>query len=160
MELDTCALWLDSYWVRLLLNCGNRNVSVNVHHLILGSNGTNHGVEIHADVVEYATERLHQFIKTNPAIDEYEFCMPQFTQGNCLSLASNSRRYHRVYCGAACPETYELYMKHLLEIGGILVMPMNDQLLQVRRLAENSWTAVSMLPVEAQCPSITWPTAR
>jgi len=113
----------------------------------LGSNGTNHGVEIHADVVEYARERLHQFIKTNPAIDEYEFCMPQFTQGNCLSLASNSRRYHRVYCGAACPETYELYMKHLLEIGGILVMPMNDQLLQVRRLGENSWTAVSMLPV-------------
>jgi len=38
-------------------------------------------------------------------------------------------------------------MKQLLEIGGILVMPINDQLVQVRRLAENSWTVTNLLSV-------------
>lgn len=33
----------------------------------------------------------------------------------------------RVYCGAACPIEHENYMKNLLKIGGILVMPLNDQ---------------------------------
>jgi hypothetical protein len=103
--------------------------------------------EIHADVVEYPRERLCQFIKTNSAIDEYECCIPQFTQGNCLSLAFNNRRYHRVNCTAAFPETYELHVKHLIEIGGNLVMPMNDQCLQVRLMGENSWTVTSMLHV-------------
>jgi len=36
---------------------------------------------------------------------------------NCLTLASNSRRYSRVDCTAACPDTYEVHKKHLLEIG-------------------------------------------
>ena len=33
----------------------------------------------------------------------------------------------RVYCGAACPLEHENYMKNLLRVGGILVMPLNDQ---------------------------------
>lgn len=115
--------------------------------LILGSKGVNHGIEYHSDVIEYAQERLQSFMKDNPAIDEYEFCVPQFQHGNCLSLGTTNRRYDRVYCGAACPELYENYMKQLLEIGGILVMPMNDHLLQIRRVEENSWTTNSVLSV-------------
>lgn len=115
--------------------------------LILGSKGINHGIEYHSDVIEYAQERLQTFLKNNSAIDEYEFCVPQFQHGNCLSLGNTSRHYDRVYCGAACPELYENYMKQLLEIGGILVMPMNDQLLQIRRVEENGWTINSVLSV-------------
>jgi len=115
--------------------------------LILGSRGTNHGIELHSDVIDYALERLQAFIKNNPAIDEYEFCVPQFKHGNCLSLASTNRLYDRVYCGAACPELYENYMKQILEVGGILVMPVNDHLLQIRRVEENNWTINSVLSV-------------
>jgi len=115
--------------------------------LILGSKGVNHGIEFHSDVIEYAQERLQAFIKNNSAIDEYEFCVPQFQHGNCLSLGTTNRHYDRVYCGAACPELYESYMKQLLGIGGILVMPMNDHLLQIRRVEENSWTINSVLSV-------------
>lgn len=115
--------------------------------LVIGSKGVNHGIEYHSDVIEYAQERLQSFMKDNPAIDEYEFCVPQFQHGNCLSLGTTNRRYDRVYCGAACPELYENYMKQLLEIGGILVMPMNDHLLQIRRVEENSWTTNSVLSV-------------
>ena len=115
--------------------------------IVIGSKGINHGIEYHSDVIEYAQERLQTFLKNNSAIDEYEFCVPQFQHGNCLSLGNTSRHYDRVYCGAACPELYENYMKQLLEIGGILVMPMNDQLLQIRRVEENGWTINSVLSV-------------
>lgn len=107
----------------------------------------NHGVEIHEDVISFAQGKLHDFIMEYPAMDEYEFCRPQFVLGNCLTLSSSNRRYQRIYCGAACPEQYETYMKHLLQVGGILVMPMNDQLLQVRRKTETLWTTNSVLSV-------------
>ncbi|KAI9555232.1 hypothetical protein GHT06_017747 [Daphnia sinensis] len=115
--------------------------------LIIGSRGVNHGLEIHQEVIDYAHEKLQAFIKGNPAIDEYDFCIPQFEQGNCLSLAATDRRYDRIYCGAACPEVYNNYIKQLVDIGGILVMPVNDELLQIRRTDENSWSVNRVLPV-------------
>ena len=53
------------------------------------------------------------------------FCF--FFSGNCLLLSSGCRSYDRVYCGAACPPEHENYMKNLLKVGGILVMPLDDQ---------------------------------
>lgn len=114
---------------------------------MVGSRGINHGLEIHPEVIEYAYEKLQAFVKLNSAVDEYDFCVPQFALGNCLSLASTDRRYDRIYCGAACPEVYNNYIKQLVEVGGILVMPVNDELLQIRRNDENSWTINRVLPV-------------
>ncbi len=98
-------------------------------------------------MIDYAHEKLQAFIKMNPAVDEYDFCVPQFEQGNCLSLVTTDRRYNRIYCGAACPEVYNNYIKQLVEIGGILVMPVNDELLQIRRTDESSWSVNRVLPV-------------
>lgn len=114
---------------------------------MLGPHGVNHGLEIHSDVVEYSQEKLHEFIQSSPTIDEYEFCIPQFEVGNCLSLATTDRRYDRIYCGAACPESYNDYIKQLLAVGGILVMPVNEQLLQIKRKSSNQWEVNSVLPV-------------
>jgi hypothetical protein len=47
--------------------------------------------------------------------------------GNCLQLPTDCMLYDRVYCGAACPPEHENYIKNLLKVGGILVMPLNDQ---------------------------------
>lgn len=52
----------------------------------LGSYGINHGVELHADVVEYALEKLDEFMHTSHALDEYEFCKPKFVVGGLISL--------------------------------------------------------------------------
>lgn len=87
----------------------------------------NHGVELHVDVVDYARERLEDFKRKCEAFDEFEFSEPVFVSGNCLLLNSECRLYDRVYCGAACPPEHENYMKNLIKIGGILVMPLNDQ---------------------------------
>uniref|UniRef100_A0AAR5QIA0 Uncharacterized protein n=1 Tax=Dendroctonus ponderosae TaxID=77166 RepID=A0AAR5QIA0_DENPD len=48
--------------------------------LILGINGINHGIEIHADVIDYAHQRLEDFKKFSGAIDAFDFCEPKFMQ--------------------------------------------------------------------------------
>ncbi|CAH1115477.1 unnamed protein product [Psylliodes chrysocephalus] len=116
--------------------------------LILGSYGVNHGIEYHKNVVVYANKKLEDFKKNSGAIDEFDYCEPKFIHGNCLCLTTDcNAQYDRVYCGAACPEQYETYMKNLLKVGGILVMPLNDQLMQIKRTSLTNWEVRSLLPV-------------
>ena len=92
-----------------------------------GPYGINHGIEIHSDVVEYSRMKLDEFKTLCDVFDEFEFCEPKFVVGNCLLLHGSGQLYDRVYCGAACPQEHENFMKNLLKIGGLLVMPVNDQ---------------------------------
>ncbi|GFY58383.1 protein-L-isoaspartate O-methyltransferase domain-containing protein 1 [Trichonephila inaurata madagascariensis] len=94
--------------------------------LVLGPYGTNHGIELYGEIVDFAYERLDDFLKHSNAVDEYEFCEPTFMVGNCLTLDS-SLQYDRVYCGASCPAEYEPYIKNLVKVGGILIMPLNEK---------------------------------
>ena len=93
---------------------------------LAGPYGINHGVELHEDVVEYAKGRLDYFCRKSEWFDDFDFCEPTFIVGNCLQLAPG-HLYDRVYCGAACPSAHASYMKNLIRVGGILVMPLNDQ---------------------------------
>ncbi|CAG9861923.1 unnamed protein product [Phyllotreta striolata] len=116
--------------------------------LVLGSYGVNHGIECHGDVVHYANRKLDDFKRHSGALDEFDYCEPKFVHGNCLCLTSDcNSQYDRVYCGASCPEQYETYMKNLLKVGGILVMPLNEQLVQFKRTCTDHWEARSLLPV-------------
>ena len=36
-----------------------------------GPFGVNHGIELHADVIEYAYQKLDSFIKTSDSFDKY-----------------------------------------------------------------------------------------
>ena len=72
-------------------------------------------------------ERQQYFKKNSISFDEFEYCDPQFVNGNCLQLVPDGHLYDRVYCGAACPPEHENYMKNLVRVGGVLVMPLNDQ---------------------------------
>lgn len=57
----------------------------------------------------------------------FEFCEPSFVVGNCLEIAPESKQYDRVYCGAGVQKDHEDYMKKLLKIGGILVLPLEEK---------------------------------
>lgn len=57
----------------------------------------------------------------------FEFCEPSFVAGNCLDIPLESRQYDRVYCGAGVQKEHEDYMRNLLKIGGILVMPLEEK---------------------------------
>ncbi|GAB6021495.1 hypothetical protein CHUAL_004101 [Chamberlinius hualienensis] len=115
--------------------------------LILGTFGINHGIELHKDVVDYANQKLSEFLEKSIAVDEHDFCPPQFVVGNCLNLGSDSPLYDRVYCGAGCPPEHENYIRNLLKVGGILVMPVSDQLLQVTRTDTTKWEVKRILQV-------------
>ncbi|XP_068605154.1 protein-L-isoaspartate O-methyltransferase domain-containing protein 1 [Brachionichthys hirsutus] len=115
--------------------------------LIVGPFGVNHGVEFHKDVVEYAREKLDEFIKNSDSFDKFEFCEPVFQVGNCLEIAPDSHQYDRIYCGAGVQKDHENYMKVLLKIGGILVMPIEDQLTQITRTGQCSWESKNILAV-------------
>ncbi|EEC09856.1 protein-L-isoaspartate(D-aspartate) O-methyltransferase, putative [Ixodes scapularis] len=115
--------------------------------LILGPYGVNHGVELHEDVVLYARRKVAEFMRGTEALDEHEFCEPRFVVGNCLAL-DPGRRYDRVYCGASCPPEHCAFVKGLVKVGGILVMPFNDQASgRVKRTGESSWQEKNILPV-------------
>lgn len=60
-------------------------------------------------------------------LHRFEFCEPVFVVGNCLEISTDSHQYDRIYCGAGVQKDHENYMKVLLKIGGILVMPIEDQ---------------------------------
>ncbi|XP_029561056.1 protein-L-isoaspartate O-methyltransferase domain-containing protein 1 isoform X1 [Salmo trutta] len=115
--------------------------------LIIGPFGVNHGVELHTDVVEYAKEKLDDFIKNSDSFDKFDFCEPIFVVGNCLEISSDSHQYDRIYCGAGVQKDHENYMKILLKVGGILVMPIEDQLIQITRTGQCSWESKNILAV-------------
>ncbi|XP_007903408.2 protein-L-isoaspartate O-methyltransferase domain-containing protein 2 isoform X1 [Callorhinchus milii] len=124
--------------------------------LILGPFGVNHGIELHDDVVEYAYQKLENFIKTSDSFDKFEFCEPSFVVGNCLEIASDSRQYDRVYCGAGVQKDHEEYMRNLIKVGGILVMPLEEKLTKITRTGLNTWEtekilAVSFAPLIQPC---------
>ncbi|XP_011698416.1 PREDICTED: protein-L-isoaspartate O-methyltransferase domain-containing protein 1-like [Wasmannia auropunctata] len=114
--------------------------------LLIKQHGVNHGIELHEDCLKYAYERLEEFKQTSLALNEFDFCEPVFIQGNCLSVIPG-RQYDRVYCGAACPESHEAFIKQFVRVGGVLVMPYKDQLLRLHRVDENTWLQNTMLPV-------------
>ncbi|MCJ8728444.1 hypothetical protein PDJAM_G00004610, partial [Pangasius djambal] len=115
--------------------------------LIIGPFGVNHGVELHKDVVEYAKDKLEDFIKNSDSFDKFEFCEPHFVVGNCLEISSDSHQYDRIYCGAGVQKDHENYMKVMLKVGGILVMPIEDQLTQITRTGQSSWESKNILAV-------------
>ncbi|KAM3872430.1 protein-L-isoaspartate O-methyltransferase domain-containing protein 2 [Diretmus argenteus] len=115
--------------------------------LILGPFGVNHGVELHADVIEYAYQKLDYFIKTSESFDKFEFCEPSFVAGNCLEIPPESRQYDRVYCGAGVQKEHEDYMKNLLKVGGILVLPLEEKLTKITRTGLNTWETKKIISV-------------
>ncbi|XP_053873533.1 protein-L-isoaspartate O-methyltransferase domain-containing protein 1 isoform X3 [Malaclemys terrapin pileata] len=90
---------------------------------------------------------MESFIKNSDSFDKFEFCEPAFVVGNCLEIASDSHQYDRIYCGAGVQKDHENYMKILLKVGGILVMPIEDQLTQILRTGQNTWESKNILAV-------------
>ncbi|KAG2461758.1 protein-L-isoaspartate O-methyltransferase domain-containing protein 2a [Polypterus senegalus] len=115
--------------------------------LILGPFGVNHGVELHGDVIEYAYQKLDTFIKTSDSFDKFEFCEPSFVAGNCLEITPGCRQYDRVYCGAGVQREHEEYMRSLLKIGGILVLPLEEKLTKITRTGSNTWETKKIIAV-------------
>jgi protein-L-isoaspartate O-methyltransferase len=96
--------------------------------LLLGPYGLNHNIEIHSDVIDYAKARLNEFIKTAVKFDHYDFCVPKFLHGNFLNIIVNedTRLYDRIYVGTGVNIENVEFIKNLLNVNGVLVLPLDD----------------------------------
>lgn len=71
---------------------------------------------------------LWQVTRREPRFpSRFDFCEPSFVTGNCLEISPDCSQYDRVYCGAGVQKEHEDYMKRLLKVGGILVMPLEEK---------------------------------
>lgn len=52
---------------------------------LTGACSVNHAVEYHTNVIQYAVEKLEEFIMTCQSFDEFDFCPPQFIHGMCVN---------------------------------------------------------------------------
>ena len=54
--------------------------------LALDPHAVHHAVELHADVVQYACERVRELLRSSDALQQYELCLPRVVCGNALLL--------------------------------------------------------------------------
>lgn len=101
---------------------------------ILQTQGINHGIELHEDLVQFAKERVEEYLQYCPAI-AHDICPPKFLAGNCFRLESSSCSYDRVYCGAACPVSKVPFILALTKIGGFAIIPCRNRLLKIERIS-------------------------
>ena len=94
--------------------------------LLIGPYGINHGIEIFPENVEFANKKQEEFVERE-SYDPLHYCEPLFVVGNGLLLSPGNLLYDRIYCGAACPPEHAQLMKNMLAVGGILVMPHENQ---------------------------------
>ena len=83
---------------------------------------------------------LDKFVKKGVSrYDPVEFCEPQFICGNGLLLCPESGlQYDRIYCGAACPAKYVKLLKNMMKMGGIMVLPCEDEVCCVSLCSNSS----------------------
>eukprot|EP00731_Ephydatia_muelleri_P031831 Em0023g338a len=122
--------------------------------LLIGPYGVNHGVEVYEENVEFANERVAQFESCSSWYDPAKFCEPLFVVGNGLQLSAGNMHYDRIYCGAGCSAEHAHLFKSLLKVGGILVMPRENQLEVIRCASPQEWTVSVALPSVSFAPLI------
>ncbi|CAJ0944275.1 unnamed protein product, partial [Mesorhabditis belari] len=122
------------------LNIGSGTGYLNtVVGFIIGSTGTNHGIEYFENLVEYANKKLVETLK-GPEINCYDFALPTFLHGNGLLINDESKEfYDRIYIGAAITEEALQNMGNLLKVGGQLVAPVENSMICYRRTATDDF---------------------
>lgn len=93
---------------------------------ILQAQGINHGIELHEDLVQFAEERVQEYLQFCPVIAQ-DICQPKFLAGNCFRLDPSLCSYDRVYCGAACPISKVAFIVAFTKVGGFAIIPCRNR---------------------------------
>lgn len=129
----------------LNIGSGTGYLSCIVAH-ILGPKSLNFGVEIHKDVVEHSKIAIHNLknLKAPEAVPHLEI-----VHGNALQISCESGEsmigFDRIYIGASVDKFNLPKITKLLSPGGILVGPVDDELIKIKRIGckDNSDVALS-----------------
>lgn len=103
--------------------------------VLLGGTGTNHGVEARDELVGFARRRVPS---------------AEFLLGNALSLDPVSSRgaYDRVFVGAGCDAARASHFALLLKVGGVLVGPVENELLRIERFSTHVFSSATLMSVK------------
>jgi len=107
---------------------------------ILGSGSLNYGVEIHKDAVDHSKASIEKWTNATGKLAK-DLPQIEILHGNGLHISSTSGEsivgFDRIYIGAAVGGSDLPSLTKLLRPGGILVGPVNDELVKVIRIGSS-----------------------
>ena len=97
---------------------------------ITGCASINHGIEQHKELVEHAASRCAK-------IEAYrDMNSIRFRAGDAFSLNTNSgQKYDRIYVGGGIKDSAATIFQNLLNVGGLMVAPREDELVCIHRIS-------------------------
>jgi len=98
-------------------------------------------IDIHEDIVKYCESKVHKVLNYH-GIDAFNI---SFAVQNVFEH-DQFESYDRILCGADCPEEGLPHLKALLKIGGILVLPYQGHLCQIKRISEKEYELRQFIP--------------
>jgi protein-L-isoaspartate(D-aspartate) O-methyltransferase len=103
---------------------------------ITGSAGVQHGIEQHKELVEHAMSRC----ATIPELRDINFI--RFRCGDAFLLKmSSTQTYDRVYVGAGVQMNATLTFRELLNVGGVMVAPREEELVCITRVSPDTYVS-------------------
>lgn len=123
------------FFLSTFLNC-------DIHQIIIG-------VDIHEDVVTHCRSSVEKWFEDLSTTNNHSQLRPmmQFFHGNGLNIQSDvgesMHGFDRIYAGAAISISQLKKVQMLLRPGGVLVAPVEDDLLKVVRIRAGLATATS-----------------
>mmetsp|Transcript_38520 Transcript_38520/g.84544 ORF Transcript_38520/g.84544 Transcript_38520/m.84544 type:complete len:333 (-) Transcript_38520:280-1278(-) len=111
---------------------------------ILGPKSLNFGIEIHQDVIDHCHSSLKAWSSSHGPTNAAR-SHPRIIRGNGLCISASVGEsilgFDRIYIGAAIQRSNLLHISKLLSPGGILVGPVDDNLVKVIRNEEGKHDA-------------------
>jgi len=106
----------------------------------LGPKSVNYGIEIYPEVVEHCNSSINQWRKSESFKRNHpnHFAHLKIVHGNALNVSSNKGEsvvgFDRIYIGASVDKINLPRITKLLSPGGILVGPVDDELVKIVRI--------------------------
>ena len=91
---------------------------------LIGPGGLLHSIEPGESACKFAEEKASNFLSRSPF--KNRFCHSSFAKTSIFHI-TNRYKYDRIYVGGMCPGDKLNYMLSFLKIGGIMVMPVQDE---------------------------------
>lgn len=101
---------------------------------IVGQRGVNHGIETQVELVDWANSRCAAFQQ----LSDVNFV--RFRCGDVFLVDTSTPMYDRVYVGGAVDTAMLTKFRALLNVGGILVAPKDEELVAIHRCSRDTYS--------------------
>ena len=112
--------------MRFLNVCSGSGYLTMLAAYLIGPGGLLHSIESVEAAFKFSDQRATQFISRSPF--QNRFCHSSYSKVNIFHV-ENRRKYDRVYIGGSCPRDKLNFLVSFLKIGGVMVVPIQDEVL-------------------------------